>query len=101
MSTRATVGPVWVLEDRFPVNPCLNVNRVMLQAMAAAQPRCDPLTEYPQGGECCKMCGPGTSNFHLHFYPQRFEIETREREESRLNYSDSRNRLTGINHPKF
>ncbi|XP_037627859.1 tumor necrosis factor receptor superfamily member 5 isoform X2 [Sebastes umbrosus] len=29
-------------------------------AMTAAQPRCDPLTQYEKHGECCKMCGPGT-----------------------------------------
>ncbi|XP_068599244.1 tumor necrosis factor receptor superfamily member 5 [Brachionichthys hirsutus] len=28
---------------------------------AAAQPRCDPLTQYARHGECCTMCGPGTS----------------------------------------
>ncbi|NP_001139126.1 tumor necrosis factor receptor superfamily member 5 precursor [Takifugu rubripes] len=30
-------------------------------APAAAQPRCDPITQYLQDGECCKMCVPGTS----------------------------------------
>ncbi|XP_078111921.1 tumor necrosis factor receptor superfamily member 5 isoform X2 [Sander vitreus] len=29
-------------------------------AMTAAQPQCDPLTEYELNGQCCKMCGPGT-----------------------------------------
>nr|XP_046253486.1 tumor necrosis factor receptor superfamily member 5 [Scatophagus argus] len=29
--------------------------------MTAAQARCDPLTQYANGGDCCKMCGPGTS----------------------------------------
>ncbi|XP_034392430.1 tumor necrosis factor receptor superfamily member 5 isoform X1 [Cyclopterus lumpus] len=29
--------------------------------MAAAQPACDPLTQYERKGECCKMCAPGTS----------------------------------------
>ncbi|KAM6930076.1 tumor necrosis factor receptor superfamily member 5 isoform 1-T1 [Lycodopsis pacificus] len=28
--------------------------------MTAAQPVCDPLTQYENNGECCKMCGPGT-----------------------------------------
>ncbi|XP_040009827.1 tumor necrosis factor receptor superfamily member 5 [Xiphias gladius] len=28
--------------------------------MAAAQSRCDPLTQYEESGRCCKMCGPGT-----------------------------------------
>ncbi|XP_041802588.1 tumor necrosis factor receptor superfamily member 5 isoform X2 [Chelmon rostratus] len=28
-------------------------------SLAAAQ--CDPQTQYARGGECCKMCGPGTS----------------------------------------
>ncbi|XP_068187169.1 tumor necrosis factor receptor superfamily member 5 isoform X2 [Antennarius striatus] len=27
----------------------------------AAQPRCDPRTQYELNGECCTMCGPGTS----------------------------------------
>ncbi|XP_041656403.1 tumor necrosis factor receptor superfamily member 5 [Cheilinus undulatus] len=28
-------------------------------AMAAAQPLCDPETQYEKNGQCCKMCGPG------------------------------------------
>ncbi|XP_068589745.1 tumor necrosis factor receptor superfamily member 5 [Cebidichthys violaceus] len=28
--------------------------------MTAAQPVCDPLTQYDKNGVCCKMCGPGT-----------------------------------------
>lgn len=39
----------------------LLVKRVTVQALAAAQPRCDPITEYEDKGECCKRCGPGTS----------------------------------------
>ncbi|XP_022618887.1 tumor necrosis factor receptor superfamily member 5-like [Seriola dumerili] len=27
--------------------------------MTAAQPRCDPLTQYVVDGQCCKMCSPG------------------------------------------
>ncbi|KAL7397853.1 hypothetical protein ABVT39_000750 [Epinephelus coioides] len=33
---------------------------IMGALMAAAQPRCDPQTQYEKDGECCKMCGPGT-----------------------------------------
>ncbi|KAK2897210.1 tumor necrosis factor receptor superfamily member 5 [Channa argus] len=29
--------------------------------VAAAQPSCDPETQYESGGACCMMCGPGTS----------------------------------------
>ncbi|XP_054647844.1 tumor necrosis factor receptor superfamily member 5 isoform X2 [Dunckerocampus dactyliophorus] len=29
--------------------------------MTAAQPLCDPLTQYQRNGECCQMCPPGTS----------------------------------------
>ncbi|XP_070695669.1 tumor necrosis factor receptor superfamily member 5 isoform X2 [Pempheris klunzingeri] len=32
--------------------------------MTAAQPHCDPLTQYEQNGQCCKMCEPGT-RMHL------------------------------------
>ncbi|XP_026188299.1 tumor necrosis factor receptor superfamily member 5 isoform X2 [Mastacembelus armatus] len=32
-----------------------------VMVMTTAQPRCDPLTQYEQNGQCCKMCGPGTS----------------------------------------
>uniref|UniRef100_A0A3Q4BIU0 TNFR-Cys domain-containing protein n=1 Tax=Mola mola TaxID=94237 RepID=A0A3Q4BIU0_MOLML len=31
------------------------------QDTAAAQPTCDPLTQYEKLGLCCKKCGPGTS----------------------------------------
>ncbi|XP_061591361.1 tumor necrosis factor receptor superfamily member 5 [Cololabis saira] len=32
-----------------------------LLALAAAQPRCDPLTQYvDMFGQCCNLCGPGT-----------------------------------------
>ncbi|XP_070766548.1 tumor necrosis factor receptor superfamily member 5 [Enoplosus armatus] len=34
---------------------------MMWASMAAAQPPCDPQTQYEQNGQCCKMCGPGTS----------------------------------------
>ncbi|XP_038577817.1 tumor necrosis factor receptor superfamily member 5 isoform X1 [Micropterus salmoides] len=34
-------------------------------AMTAAQSRCDPQTQYEQGNQCCKMCGPGTSMMSL------------------------------------
>ncbi|XP_068453877.1 tumor necrosis factor receptor superfamily member 5 isoform X2 [Clinocottus analis] len=34
---------------------------VMGFSMTAAQAACDPLTQYERNGECCKMCGPGTS----------------------------------------
>ncbi|XP_070823608.1 tumor necrosis factor receptor superfamily member 5 [Chaetodon trifascialis] len=30
-------------------------------SMAAAEPRCDPATQYARNDECCNMCGPGTS----------------------------------------
>uniref|UniRef100_UPI0037E8E151 tumor necrosis factor receptor superfamily member 5 n=1 Tax=Semicossyphus pulcher TaxID=241346 RepID=UPI0037E8E151 len=29
--------------------------------LAAAQPHCDPETQYVKNDQCCKMCGPGTS----------------------------------------
>uniref|UniRef100_A0A8D3CRG2 CD40 molecule, TNF receptor superfamily member 5 n=1 Tax=Scophthalmus maximus TaxID=52904 RepID=A0A8D3CRG2_SCOMX len=29
--------------------------------VAAAQSRCDPLTQYEKAGQCCRMCFPGTS----------------------------------------
>uniref|UniRef100_A0A3Q4BIS4 TNFR-Cys domain-containing protein n=1 Tax=Mola mola TaxID=94237 RepID=A0A3Q4BIS4_MOLML len=32
-----------------------------LKDTAAAQPTCDPLTQYEKLGLCCKKCGPGTS----------------------------------------
>ncbi|XP_076596126.1 tumor necrosis factor receptor superfamily member 5 isoform X1 [Chaetodon auriga] len=30
-------------------------------SMAAAQPGCDPATQYAVNDDCCNMCGPGTS----------------------------------------
>ncbi|XP_049437396.1 tumor necrosis factor receptor superfamily member 5 isoform X2 [Epinephelus fuscoguttatus] len=38
----------------------LLLSMIMGALVAAAQPRCDPLTQYEKDGECCKMCGPGT-----------------------------------------
>lgn len=32
-----------------------------LTTLIAGQPQCDPLTQYEKLGECCNMCGPGTS----------------------------------------
>ncbi|XP_073327118.1 tumor necrosis factor receptor superfamily member 5 isoform X1 [Pagrus major] len=32
-----------------------------LVVMTAAQPQCDPYTQYVSEGQCCKMCGPGYS----------------------------------------
>ncbi|XP_030280003.1 tumor necrosis factor receptor superfamily member 5 isoform X1 [Sparus aurata] len=32
-----------------------------LVVLTAAQPQCDPLTQYEDRSQCCKMCGPGTS----------------------------------------
>ncbi|AWP10121.1 Tumor necrosis factor receptor superfamily member 5 [Scophthalmus maximus] len=32
-----------------------------LMVVAAAQSRCDPLTQYEKAGQCCRMCFPGTS----------------------------------------
>uniref|UniRef100_A0A8D3BB79 CD40 molecule, TNF receptor superfamily member 5 n=1 Tax=Scophthalmus maximus TaxID=52904 RepID=A0A8D3BB79_SCOMX len=34
---------------------------LVLQVVAAAQSRCDPLTQYEKAGQCCRMCFPGTS----------------------------------------
>ncbi|XP_034551932.1 tumor necrosis factor receptor superfamily member 5 [Notolabrus celidotus] len=31
-----------------------------LMGLTAAQPRCDPETQYEKNGQCCRMCGPGT-----------------------------------------
>nr|AGM16418.1 CD40 [Lutjanus sanguineus] len=33
----------------------------LMVVMTAAQPQCDPLTQYEMDGHCCKMCGPGFS----------------------------------------
>ncbi|XP_057686531.1 tumor necrosis factor receptor superfamily member 5 [Corythoichthys intestinalis] len=33
--------------------------------MSAAQPLCDPLSQYELNGQCCQMCRPGTSMSHL------------------------------------
>ncbi|XP_042348547.1 tumor necrosis factor receptor superfamily member 5 isoform X2 [Plectropomus leopardus] len=38
----------------------LLLSMLMWASMAAAQSRCDPLTQYEKNGQCCKMCGPGT-----------------------------------------
>ncbi|KAK2851871.1 hypothetical protein Q5P01_008147 [Channa striata] len=34
---------------------------LLVTVLSAAQPQCDPLTQYESGGQCCMMCGQGTS----------------------------------------
>ncbi|XP_037335549.2 tumor necrosis factor receptor superfamily member 5 isoform X2 [Pungitius pungitius] len=44
----------------FLLLPFVGLGLIDYSALTAAQPRCDPLTQYEKDGECCKKCGPGT-----------------------------------------
>ncbi|KAM9351231.1 tumor necrosis factor receptor superfamily member 5 isoform 2-T2 [Symphorus nematophorus] len=48
--------------------------------MTAAQPHCDPLTQYEKHGDCCTMCGPGHSMSALSTCQQPQCQECRENE---------------------
>lgn len=52
--TRPTPGDTRPNYLLFKCRDCVS------QGMAAAQPKCDPETQYPNHGECCVMCEPGT-----------------------------------------
>ncbi|KAM9350176.1 tumor necrosis factor receptor superfamily member 5-like [Symphorus nematophorus] len=64
--------------------------------MATAQPHCDPLTQYPHNGQCCKMCGPGTSmsSFSTCMEPQCQEC-------GRNEYQDKYTRESKCKHQPF
>ncbi|KAM8753591.1 tumor necrosis factor receptor superfamily member 5 isoform 1-T1 [Acanthopagrus schlegelii] len=47
--------------DPSPLRMMKMMVLMSLVVLTAAQPRCDPTTQYAKGDQCCKMCGPGTS----------------------------------------
>ncbi|XP_069567061.1 tumor necrosis factor receptor superfamily member 5 [Brachyistius frenatus] len=59
----------------------------VVMALTAAQPSCDPQTQYERNGQCCDMCGPGTrmTSMSTCSDPQCRECEEREYQDKHTN----------------